>query len=333
MDKTSGRLNQPESASEGARIDGSPSAGVVTGDQTAKIRGEIELTRAQMSGTIDALQERLDPERIKEEVKGKIKERAVEVYDSARITVKDATIGRAEKMMEDVGSRLSDATHRAGETAKDAGHTVIDFIRENPVALTLIGAGVGMLAMTARRGERSFETNGGYYAYRSECDDAYAHEPAGERGAFSEAGSKARETADRLAGSARETAERAAGTVRETAHRAREKAGNVTREAQEQFHHAADRVRTQAREARDNARGAFYNNPLAVGVAALAAGAFVGFILPSTRVESEYLGEARDEVVESAKSMARDTAAKVRNVAEEAGRTIKQEAENQGLTG
>lgn len=50
-----------------------------------------------MSQTIDALQEKLDPARIAEQVKEQIRERATEAYDSAKESIRDATIGRAER--------------------------------------------------------------------------------------------------------------------------------------------------------------------------------------------------------------------------------------------
>ena len=65
----------------------------------------------------------------------------------------------------------------------------------------------------------------------------------------------------------------------------------------------------------------------------MAVGAAVGLAVPATRVEQEYLGEARDKLVDKAQQVAHDTMQKVQNVAQEAGRTAQQEAQNQGLSG
>ena len=46
------------------------------------------------------------------------------------------------------------------------------------------------------------------------------------------------------------------------------------------------------------------HNPLAVGAVAMAVGAAVGLALPETRREQELMGDARDRVVDNAKSMA-----------------------------
>jgi hypothetical protein len=52
-------------------------------------------------------------------------------------------------------------------------------------------------------------------------------------------------------------------------------------------------------------------NPLAYGVAALAAGALMGSLMPRTEVEDEYLGETRDSLLDSAREMAEDTVQKL----------------------
>ena len=70
---------------------------------------------------------------------------------------------------------------------------------------------------------------------------------------------------------------------------------------------------------------------MTLGIAALAAGALVGLSLPTTRVEGEYMGEARDRLMDQAKSVAQDTADKVQRVAGEAGRTFKDAAQKEGL--
>ena len=62
-----------------------------------------------------------------------------------------------------------------------------------------------------------------------------------------------------------------------------------------------------------------YENPLAVGAAAVMIGAAVGLALPRTRIEHEYMGEASEKLVDKAQQVARDAMDKVKTVA--AGRT------------
>ncbi len=70
-----------------------------------------------MSDTIDAIQDRLNPQHIKDQVKEQVREQFYE----AKEMVRDATIGKAEEMV-----------RNTGEAIKDARYTVMDTIKENP---------------------------------------------------------------------------------------------------------------------------------------------------------------------------------------------------------
>lgn len=87
------------------------SDGAAPNDQTpetpapdaAQIRAEIEATRAEMSQTIDAIQDKLDPEHIKAEVIGK---------------VHDATIGQAQHLAQVAGEKLQPAKEKLEEASE-----------------------------------------------------------------------------------------------------------------------------------------------------------------------------------------------------------------------
>src|SRR6185503_13553837 len=104
-----------------------------------QIRAEIEDTRAVMSQTINEIQERLSPDHLMDQVKE---------------TVRDATIGKVERVVETVGETISEVTEPAREVAmlagnaiKEVGTTVADKIWKNPIPVALIGLGVGMLVV------------------------------------------------------------------------------------------------------------------------------------------------------------------------------------------
>src|SRR3954463_10662063 len=63
------------------------------------IRDDIERTRAEMSVTIDAIQERLNPTTIKEQVMDEVREQ----FQEAKDTVRAATIGKVEHMVQTAG--------------------------------------------------------------------------------------------------------------------------------------------------------------------------------------------------------------------------------------
>jgi hypothetical protein len=107
---------------------------------------------------------------------------------------------------------------------------------------------------------------------------------------------------------------------------------SATDTTRQQLSSATDQARQGARAASDWFSSILRENPLALGVAALAAGALFGLSLPSTRIEGEYMGEARDHLVEGAKSAAQEAAGKVQRVTQEAGRTLKEAAQKEGLT-
>jgi ElaB/YqjD/DUF883 family membrane-anchored ribosome-binding protein len=297
------------------------------GQQAAEIRSGIEQTRADLSETIDALQEKLDPARIAEQVKGQIREKATEAYDTAKDAVKEATIGKAEKIMSNVSETVTNATERAGTAVRDTSSSVVDYIRDNPVPFVLIGIGAGMLAMSGRAKERSR-----YDWSRNTERDAYGRSGTGDWSTTqSSLTDTAREKASKVADTARAAAGRATDAVSSAATSVRDAATSAADTTREQLNYVSDQARQGARVASDRLKTTLQDNPLALGVAVLAAGAIVGLTLPTTRVENEYMGEARDRLMGQAKSVAHEAAEKVQRVTGEAGRTLKDAAQKEGL--
>src|SRR3954471_74061 len=104
-------------------------------DDTAETRAGIEETRTEMSETIEAIQERLNPQHLKEQVKDQVREQ----FQEAKATVREATIGKAEDMARNVGNTVDQARYGLMET-----------IRQNPVPAALVGIGLGWLFMNKR---------------------------------------------------------------------------------------------------------------------------------------------------------------------------------------
>ncbi len=89
-----------EEPSPGGQATGGAEATDAT-EATEEIRTEIEQTRAEMSETINAIEERLSPQHIKEQ---------------AKETIRDATIGRAERTATSAGAAARQAGSRARAT-------------------------------------------------------------------------------------------------------------------------------------------------------------------------------------------------------------------------
>ena len=210
-----------------------------------EIRADIEETREEMGGTLDALGDRLDPNRLMNE---------------AKENVREATIGRVE-----------DAVEVAGETAKGATDMVMETIRRNPIPAAMVGFGALML-------------------WRNRSDAASV------RGSYRPPVTR---RVGRIAGDAASTAGDAVGQVAATT---REAAGQVAQTGRA----AADEVGWRFERMMET-------SPLAIGAAAVGAGALVGALIPETPQERELLGEASQQVA----GTVRDTVSQAMDKVEE----------------
>jgi len=325
-------------------------------EDVADIRSDIEQTRDHMSETINALQERLSPDTLKEQVKEQVAEQVREVKDNVR----EATIGKAENMV-----------RNAGETVNGARYTVWETIKENPVPAALAGIGLGWLFMNRRsspqrpyqpRYDRRFDyVNRGYsgqdlrYADRSyyadrdyyggrdmAYDSRYSSRDMMDRAGdtVGNVAGQVRDTASNVTGQARDTVSNVASQARDTvsnvASQAQDTAGQLVDTAQETVGGIYDQATNQAQRLEDRFERVMRDNPLAVGAVTIALGAAVGLVLPTTEKENELMGDARDSLVNKATSAASETFEKVQQVAgqvtDQATQAVKQGAQEQGLT-
>lgn len=250
-------------------------------DDAEQIRAEIEDTRADMSQTINEIQERLSPEHLM----GQVKE-----------TVREATIGKVERVMETIGEVTEparEALGRAGTTIKEAGTSVGNSMWKNPIPLALIGLGVGMLWMKSRRGN-------GY--------DDWSRSTS------------LRPKRQNLSGSGQvgQTRNTTSGAYNEgTFDQVKETAGNLANRSTEALSNLGSKAKESATEVGSRFGQLLRDNPLAVGAVAVAAGTAVGLALPSTRLESEYIGETSEMLVDKAQEVARGAIDKVQDAAKQ----------------
>ncbi|MGI6208011.1 MAG: DUF3618 domain-containing protein [Anaerolineae bacterium] len=280
-----------------------------------EIREDIEDTRAEMSETVDALQERLSPERLRQE---------------ATITVREATIGRAEDMAE-----------RASKRARSFTSTLMDTVKSNPVPAALAGIGLGWLAMEYRSRPtgytRYYETPRRYReeprTYRTGERERYRGEARGRvEGMAEEARSRAEEVAEEARSRAQEMGAEARERVSEMADQAREEVEHLGEEAWERAERVGYEARRQARRARSEVMEAIEESPLAVGAVALALGAAAGLALPRTRQEEELFAPARERIMERAGEMIEQTSEKLEQVTQRVEEEVKEATEEEGLT-
>ena len=309
--------------------------------EATHIRTTIEQTRADMSETIDALQVKLDPERIAAQVKEKVRETASDAVDAAKQSVRDATIGKAERMVSNVADKISDMTGISRREFRESGSSLVDYISSRPLAFSMIGVGLGMLAFSGRRESDRYSYGGDSrerdYArpYTSRSDvygspyegarygradygatrgPQYDYEGSGRRDSTSDSG---------IVESARNMAERASEAVSSAASTVKEKVGDVADYASE----VPAQVRSQARVASYRAQRTIDENPMIAGIAAFAVGAILGLSLPETETENRYMGEASEDLTERIKSVAKETSETVQRVVKQTGEALKEQSQ------
>lgn len=345
-------------------------------EETATIeitRAQIDQTRNEMSETIDAIRARLEPQTLAEQAKETVadittqaKEKAADlaadVMDKAKETVHDvvqeaketlptltsnaaqsAVSGAVDTARDAVGSAVDTARHAVGDaahTARDAGATLMDAIRRNPIPAALIAAGIGWLWANSR--------NRDGHAYRGTSwsrrtgtpydEGSWGREAAASAGAehWAVSGQEGRPPSP-VTGDGDHThgVGAAVGEVRERVSQAtgqvREKFGDMAGQVQEKVSVLGSRVGEQTRHAAGSLQRMLEERPLAVGAMALGLGAAIGLLVPGTYREDQLLGEARDQFMDKAKHTAEDLATRAQIVAEEAMETAAEEARHQGL--
>jgi ElaB/YqjD/DUF883 family membrane-anchored ribosome-binding protein len=234
----------------------------VMSESPEQIEREIEQTRSRLSRDIDELGNRLKPENLKEE---------------AKTAIKDAAHG---------------AVSNVGEQARRTGSRLVEVIRENPLPVIAVGAGVTWLLTQRSRSDISGDRMA-RYAYTGP-------ERRQGRGWESESGIKGR------LGSAVSGVK---DTVNEAASEVAGRAGELGGQA-----------RVQTRRIKTNLQHQAEENPLAVAVGAAVLGLILGLVLPGTQREDDLMGPARDKLVERAEQ----TAERVKDAAVEAGREVKE---------
>jgi ElaB/YqjD/DUF883 family membrane-anchored ribosome-binding protein len=349
-------VGMPQAHAEQAERE--PRSGGDVGDEsdldetTAAAREEIELTRADMTSTIEAIQERLDPEVLSEQAKDtahdvtdyairEVKDAAREITDhalaqareavrdvtgQAKLAVREATIGKVEHM-----------ARTASNSAGGFRDTVVETIKANPMPAALVGLGIGWMFLNRPSGptsERYGSSSGQGYRTTGYNPGGYGASPPA-RGGVGAAADAAQQTVGHVVDRAQETAGQVVEQVQDTAGQAVEQvqqtAGQVMGQVQETGGQLVDQVQEQASRAQSFLERQLEENPLLVGAVALVIGAVLGGTVQPTPREDQLLGSTRDRLMGSAKELTQETMHKVGRVVDEAQSAAKQEAREQSL--
>jgi ElaB/YqjD/DUF883 family membrane-anchored ribosome-binding protein len=263
----------------------------MTTTETARLERETEETRAQLESTLFELRARMSP-----------------------------------------GSLMDQATdYLRGSSGRAFVSNLRDQVVENPVPVTLIGAGIAWLALLGALGRRGngngradiardwIRTDTTAYGMADDADRRSVAQRARDtaeswaeraRSAASETGEAVREGMDNLrdragtlhdetVGQAREAASDAGNTLRHGMH-------DVGQQARHMAHKAADFGHTARRAVQsDGALMTFCREqPMLVAGMGITVGAVLGALIPASRAETRVMGEASREVLERARQAA-----------------------------
>lgn len=298
--------------------------------ETEQLREQIVETRRGMGETIDAIQEKLSFSNISEQVKDQVSEQFGSVVDS----VKDAAYGKANDLMKVVNKGMK-------EISKS---DVVKTAAKYPWILSLVGLGVGALIVNSFAGGKKRSSDMSKYRYNADdrddeirYTDDYRRELKSSsrrreestleaaRGKVGDAASSAYESVSGAAGAAYEGVSSAAGSAYESVGSAASKTYKGVGTA---AGYAYDKAGDLGEQAMKNYDYYIEENPLVVGAVALAIGAAVGFAIPLTQKENEYLGEYRDAALEKAQATAQDAIGTVKQMAGEAQKAITDEVKS-----
>ncbi len=275
---------------------------------------DIEQTRAQMSGTLAAIGEKINPKAIAEEAKGvaadatehvkeavpeiasaiaehakaAITEAAAEVIRHAKETLPEVAANAGHHAVSGAVNEVKSAIGGAVHTAKGASMSLIDRIKRNPIPAAVAGLGLYWLLRgqeehpPAGRGDRpNYTPRPSPDALRTPGYGAYETPGYGSRPpsaaqTVSDAGSKVGE----IAGQMHDKAEDVLGRVHDTA-------GTVV-----------DRVHDTAQQGTHWFQQTLQQNPLGTVAMAVALGTAIGLAIPETEHENRMMGETRDKIVQ-----------------------------------
>jgi hypothetical protein len=266
--------------------------------EAQRIVSEIEETRSDMGATIDEIGHRLQPQTI---------------ADEARQKIREATVGKVERIVDD-----------AGMTAQRTGNNLMETVKQNPVPAALAAMGIGWLALRMRESDNGQGGYGGSYGSGryGYSDGRYGRPDYRSSGPGSDPMQAARSAAGNVAGTAQDVVGNVTGTAQDVADQAIQGAQQVGSNVQQAAQSAVQGAQYAVQQGQWQAQSTLNQNPLAMAALALGVGAAVGLAIPETRRERELMGEQRDRLVEKASEAATQALDQTESKAQEVGEQL-----------
>lgn len=323
---------------------------IVIAEDPEAIRLQIQRTRAEMGGTIDEIQKRLSPENIKQQTQDALRDAAVEKVEQMTQTAEDTVNNwrsNAMQMVKDnpvpaamvgIGLGWLLLANRDRDDYEYEYEYERDYYGNRPLRQPYRYSDQSRYAWDAETGygRDRYRTGQGQSGLEEAVDDAQdwvedtaemaqrkaqrAAETVSDKA--SAAASSVRDSLDEVTGTAQEYASDIADEAQRRAADARQQARLTAEQAQREFNYRMSQTKRTFWDTMEE-------NPLAIGIAALAAGALVGMVIPGTRRENELMGETRDQLLSEAGSTVQETMRKAQTVVERTAETAVDEAKRQ----
>lgn len=235
----------------------------------------------------------------------------------------DETRYDMDRTMNEIGSRFHPRTfvdhlldyfrnrenrEQIAHAAREVGQSTMDTVRQNPGPLLLIGGGVAWLLTSERRshdGRHPYDIPDHYVDART--GEPYPTEretgrgaDQGHKAAGPGAGEKAKDAAGSVKAGGRHAAESAAHAFARTGERAQARAHRARESAREGLASARNAAGHGVAQGAGRAGSLLRDNPLAVGLGAMALGVLAGGLAPKSRLEERLGGEPSEKTPEPA---------------------------------
>lgn len=303
---------------------------IYTDDETPsaeaeQIRGQIEATRSQMSETIDAIQDKLSIANITEQVKDQVSGQIASAVEGA----KDAFLGSA-----------ADVVYTVGESFRQVGKSdLAKKAQENPWILSVAGMGIGVILFRVlfggggdSGGKKNKRAVPKRRKNRADSDDfdeiRYADKPFRDLAGVDFDESNDQTTLGKVSDAAGKTLA-GVSSVADSTYKGVGSAANKTYESIGQASSFVyEKTGDLGEEMKKNYAHYIEENPLVVGAVAFAVGAAVGYAIPLTKTENDYMGEMRDNVLDKAQASAQEAIGTVKQVVGDAQQMIVDEVKS-----
>jgi Protein of unknown function (DUF3618) len=256
----------------------------MTHESAAELEREAEAARARVANTAETLRSKMTPGQLIDEMTGMF----------------------------------------AGGDGSAAFNNLKAQVRDNPLPLTLVSAGLAWLMFG--QGAPSSRRSGAPYGTRSGWEGDY---PSSADLGYRSDGPDGDSMTDKVTGAASSAMEMAS----EAADSAKQTFAGATDRVAGSAQGFADRSRGMGAQARHAAEDMFEREPLVLAALGLTIGTAIGAMLPHTRIEDETLGKYGRKLRHTGEDLYEKGMEEAKDVAAEAYGAAKQEADRQGLTG